>query len=109
MAHFTGFGRSETFQGSLAYLGPCGVTPGAIAQFLQVCKESLSVFSLWVQLWPLPKLYPKYITLTLTILSFFLILFRVRVHLQLELDHKSDNLLYHTLVLLGQLSQQPCV
>jgi hypothetical protein len=28
------WGRSEPFQGSWAYLGPCGVTSGAIAQFL---------------------------------------------------------------------------
>ena len=34
LAHSLAWGRSEPFQGSLAYLGPHGVTPRVIANFL---------------------------------------------------------------------------
>ena len=35
------WGRYEPFQGFWAYLGPCGVTPRAIAQFLQAFCTNL--------------------------------------------------------------------
>ena len=57
MAHFTGWaagGSSEPSQGSWAYLGPRGITPWVVAQFLgawEARKKKRGFSDFFLELW----------------------------------------------------------
>ena len=53
------WGRSEPFQGSWAYLGPRGVTPGAIAQFLGAWEARKKEFFIYFGLHQLKSVHFK--------------------------------------------------